>query len=1360
MNTSNQGSGFDDHVWSQLQNMSHQSSQRGRGARSNWGGRGQGRHHRGASHSSHMNQSAFMSNQASSQLPPTTDDFPPLGSGSSSAASLRSDLPFSAPQPPQLHPQPFDSARHGTPREYQDRARGDFRGRGGRFGPHAPMPPMAPATMTQHHGHGRPYPRQTNLYHPHSDLFYGTAEQQRNMRHILMKQSDYLRVVARDAQEQHRLTPEEARLKENFRRDLELVARETLGAKYPELDADQIKLKCYGSLANGFALANCDMDLLLFLPSRQDNRKSMTSPQPDAEADAYEDSEDEERLFNVEVRRVLEKAFLDKAYGARLLTNTRVPILRICERPPPELLHNLREHRAAWEKSSFQSAPELNLTEINQVGKASQDQVLQEEDSEKNSKEAGAPDSVKTNEMQDSIPTEVDVLGEAIGGLTVEDESSQKPAKRTNPKLEFVGDCGIQCDVNFTNFVAEHNSRLLWTYAKLDPRVGEVGTFVKIWAKARDINTPYRGTLSSYGYILMVLHYLMNIASPPVLPNLQYLAKTEDSWYPDRKITLFEGFDVRFLRKPEEIQHLQETNSKPNKESTPQLLRGFFRYYATREGFFWTRDVISIRQPGGIVPKAQKGWTEAKWVEGRNTNVRLRYLLAIEDPFEIEHNVARTVGHHGLVSIRDEFRRAWNLLERVGFGEQIPVEAFLEPVTDRVDTLRKDQDFHRQKQLRQMKQDLEDKEKVLLEEKGRDDVASHTDGTLGTSIPGTTQSTPSEGQRRSSNTKLTSTLSYQAQLKRRQPWRRRMPTADSDSESDIDDSSSEHKEKSAISPGDQSEKESSQKSEDKKMPLKRLVHASIGDILLANGRDAWGNLVPWDIDTQDGRWLHWRDNKIKNGTYRGFSNPTMQELDEQCPFDPQRPSPYSVKPYDNHIEKFLSQDQRPPWPAITPADFPTTNDPRTPPSDLDVSYSIRRKGREYDPSVQTIPTPKDDHSVGGSIPWDRTTRGGRWLCTRDKRILDGTWRGPHRNNWYSCLDASFPYNPSMTWKELEERNHLLRSYCASQLWPSSTPARLALKAAAEEVNVAYSAPRKESLRMIPAQVLLNHHNRQIRGPASLDSALSPSEIPSKNWHVKPGSSHSAPQAKDAASTGAISCSQYDDTRASPKIPYNDNESPDQDALRARRLAYFAKQFATPEIDVDLEAKDRSHHDAREQTFAEVQLESMAPAASGQGSTYPHLGTSLVLAVNGHESANRERSEFEDAVGARHSCKNGNLKDNHKCSELRVPSTLLPNMDRNERQRDEDPDIIPIPRKLGFQFDPRQLQDLAVIAKGGNGCARQGEEFNIEDEYEWGGGGMMGRRTSTALPYLSSGTPYEPGKGDEEGLLNELPGEID
>ncbi|KIV83617.1 hypothetical protein PV11_05630 [Exophiala sideris] len=714
MDESAEQPGFTGHVWSQLQSMSQQSAPRGRGHRgghrgSRHPGRGHGGH--GFHHHHHMNgsQASFSSNQQSTPFSNDTEDFPPLGSTLQAPSRNGPFYPQYQPQPQsqyqhQYQHQPpvqqFDNFRHGTPREFQDRARGHHRGHHGRFGQPPHVQPTAHAMDAgQYANYGRPPPRHTQLYH-HNPANYGTAEQQRNMRHILMRQSDYLNEVGRKAYGEHRLSREESLLKENFRKDLESVAKEALNNKYPDMDVEHVKLKCYGSLANGFALAGCDMDLLLSMPEYQETKSKISPPDieigPNTEQDADDADEDEERVFNMEIRRVLEKAFLDKEYGARLLENTRVPILRICERPSPELLHNLREYRASWEKSSFETPADKAITE-----------------------------PAEPAEEQDS--TSIDAVSQALSELEIKDLPTPMPATRGNADLEFKGDCGVQCDINFTNFVAMHNSTLLKLYQSFDSRVGEVGIFVKIWAKARDINTPYRGTLSSYGYILLVLHYLMNIASPPVIPNLQYLAKLGDGWNPDMQIPLFEGFDVRFINDPDQIKALQdEMAANKNRETSSQLLRGFFRYYATREGFHWTRDVISIRQKGGLLSKLEKGWTEAKWAQAKK-HVRLRYLLSIEDPFEVEHNVGRTVGHHGLVAIRDEFRRAWLMLEKVGNGAEISVEEFLEPVTDRVDTLRKDQQFHKQKVL-EMKQELELKEKTLMQKMQNEEAASQNDG--------------------------------------------------------------------------------------------------------------------------------------------------------------------------------------------------------------------------------------------------------------------------------------------------------------------------------------------------------------------------------------------------------------------------------------------------------------------------------------------------------------------------------------------------------------------------------------------------------------------------------------------------------
>jgi len=309
--------------------------------------------------------------------------------------------------------------------------------------------------------------------------------------------------------------------------------------------------------------------------------------------------------------------------------------------------------------------------------------------------------------------------------------SASKPRDRYKDHLEFpTTDIGIQCDINFSAHLALHNTLLLRCYSHSDPRVKPMVLFVKNWAKIRGINTPYRGTLSSYGYVLMVLHYLVNVAQPFVCPNLQMIQRDPPPTLSLAEIeaqTSYQGRDVRFWRNEAAISDLASRGHlNHNKDSIGTLLRGFFEYFAQSgqmtmvqgRGFDWGRDVLSLRSQYGRLSKQEKGWVGAKTVyettkmavppnssaatphDNHNTSnhsllegeeaklgkqktveevkeIRHRYLFAIEDPFELEHNVARTVTHDGIVQIRDEFRRAWRIISNVGRGNQ---DGLLDPV--------------------------------------------------------------------------------------------------------------------------------------------------------------------------------------------------------------------------------------------------------------------------------------------------------------------------------------------------------------------------------------------------------------------------------------------------------------------------------------------------------------------------------------------------------------------------------------------------------------------------------------------------------------------------------------------------------
>lgn len=288
---------------------------------------------------------------------------------------------------------------------------------------------------------------------------------------------------------------------------------------------------------------------------------------------------------------------------------------------------------------------------------------------------------------------------------------SQQNNNRYRDMLEFPkSGAGVQCDINFSAHLALENTLLLRCYSHTDPRVRPMVLFIKHWAKIRGINSGYRGTLSSYGYVLMVLHYLVNVVQPFVCPNLQQLAPPPPPHLSPAEVEsmhTLRGYHVQFWRNEEEIGHLASMNQlNHNTESIGHLLRGLFEYYAqsgplqtvpNTKGFDWGREVVSLRTQGGILTKHAKGWTGAKTVyqtanesigtpeqgpdqpaetRPRTGNkgdgvkeVRLRYLFAIEDPFEVDHNVARTVTHNGIVSIRDEFRRAWRIIKMAGDGD-------------------------------------------------------------------------------------------------------------------------------------------------------------------------------------------------------------------------------------------------------------------------------------------------------------------------------------------------------------------------------------------------------------------------------------------------------------------------------------------------------------------------------------------------------------------------------------------------------------------------------------------------------------------------------------------------------------------
>jgi terminal uridylyltransferase len=536
-------------------------------------------------------------------------------------------------------------------------------------------PPFPATHQSVPHGFRPSFPQQQNIS-PRQQPFNSSVP--RTVPQYSGQSSSYPRFLAQDSYLDGLLkeqlprviaTEEEIRDRYAFLATIESAAYTDFAKTFSS--SSKFNLVPYGSIESGFATKGSDVDAVVVWDQ---TRQRPTS---------------EERE---ELPRLLEKTILNNNWGARLLVHTRVPVLKVCGRPSTELLQALLEERQKWETGvQSDEKVEKDSTEAASINASVVVTPSQQSESMVDSSLFG-----RTSETPDEAP-EPQPISATSGSKTVDrspkkqsgEGDGENPAKgpsatqgsssgtrrwrreRPSGPLDYPATAAPLIDINFSTELGILNTKLLRSYSLCDHRVLEMVHFVKSWAKCNKIGSAYNGSLCSYGWVLMVLHYLINIVQPPVLPNLQ-----QDYMHVPLVIN---NEDVGFFDNPMELINLRDRGmlfggAPLNTQNTSSLLRGFFHYYAHQGprvvggGFRWREDIISLRIPGGIVTKASKGWTTSASTTVNGVEVKQRYLLAIECPIEVGHNVARTVVHYGIVGIRDELRRAWSILEAIGHG--------------------------------------------------------------------------------------------------------------------------------------------------------------------------------------------------------------------------------------------------------------------------------------------------------------------------------------------------------------------------------------------------------------------------------------------------------------------------------------------------------------------------------------------------------------------------------------------------------------------------------------------------------------------------------------------------------------------
>lgn len=225
---------------------------------------------------------------------------------------------------------------------------------------------------------------------------------------------------------------------------------------------------------------------------------------------------------------------------------------------------------------------------------------------------------------KDGIDESMDVKDIIVGiSRILEDHTDisdvQAIASAKVPIVKFHHDpFGVDGDISLYNVLAEHNTAMLKAYSEIDERVVHLGAAFKQYVKLCDMGDASRGSLSSYAYIVMLIHYLQMENVVPVLQALPPIDHAPDGELP--KI-MIDGWNAYYFK---DIDRLSEVWPPlgSNKKTVGQLWLGLIDFYATK--FRFDHHVVCIRQLEPL-SRLEKMWTNKP--------------LCVEDPFELDHNL-------------------------------------------------------------------------------------------------------------------------------------------------------------------------------------------------------------------------------------------------------------------------------------------------------------------------------------------------------------------------------------------------------------------------------------------------------------------------------------------------------------------------------------------------------------------------------------------------------------------------------------------------------------------------------------------------------------------------------------------------
>ncbi|SOV22879.1 conserved Plasmodium protein, unknown function [Plasmodium sp. DRC-Itaito] len=211
----------------------------------------------------------------------------------------------------------------------------------------------------------------------------------------------------------------------------------------------------------------------------------------------------------------------------------------------------------------------------------------------------------------------------------------------------------LSCDISVNNILAVINSKLIQKYVAIDKRLQTMGIVLKYWSKIRNINDRSKGFLSSFSLILMIIHFLQNVAEPKILPSLQDISikRNEKPFY-------IMGVDCKYCQDDlvirDELKRLNNNIHNNLYVDISTLLIEFFKFY----GYKYKSGIIAIRD----INDYYQNFQTLKKFES--------YFLFVDNPFEVGKNVAN-IFPSNYKTIINEMQRAYKILKNNGSWKDV-----------------------------------------------------------------------------------------------------------------------------------------------------------------------------------------------------------------------------------------------------------------------------------------------------------------------------------------------------------------------------------------------------------------------------------------------------------------------------------------------------------------------------------------------------------------------------------------------------------------------------------------------------------------------------------------------------------------